>query len=69
MLGRRYDVDAVFEGVRIAGVHGSEDRCVHFDDKGHVADTTRIALAYRGETRTVQLDVAPGTIFVVDAAR
>lgn len=67
VLGRRYDTDAVFDGVSVIDVQGAAERNVQFDNKGHVHETTRITLGYRGEARTVQLDATPGTIFVVDA--
>lgn len=69
VLGRRYDTDAVFDGVSVVDVRGPAGRNVRFDAKGHVAGTTWITLGYRGESRTVRLEEAPGAIFVVDAAR
>lgn len=69
VLGRRYDADAVFDGVSVLGVHGPSGNAVQFDVKGHVPGATTVTLTYRSETRTVQLDAVPGTIFVVDAAK
>lgn len=69
VLGRRYDADAVFDGVAVLGVRGPTPDAVQFDTKGHVPATTTVTLSYRSETRTVQLDAVPGTIFVVDAGK
>lgn len=68
-LGRRYDVDAVFEGVRVQAVEGVNDRCVRFDPKGETKERLWITLEYRGETRTVEVGRGDGIALVVDAAR
>jgi Tfp pilus assembly protein FimT len=68
LVGRRYDVDAVFEGVRVHSIEGSIGRSVHFDARGATARDVWITLAYRGETRTVQVDPVAGVALVVDAA-
>jgi Tfp pilus assembly protein FimT len=67
--GRRYDVDAVFQGVRIHEVRGASGRAVHFDARGVTAIDVWVTLAYRGETRTVQIDHAAGIALLVDGAQ
>ncbi|MBI5364688.1 MAG: prepilin-type N-terminal cleavage/methylation domain-containing protein [Planctomycetes bacterium] len=67
--GRRYDADAVFEGVCIQGLRGADERFVRFDAKGVAAQAAWITLGYRGEARTVQVDVVAGVALVVDAGR
>jgi type II secretion system protein H len=71
--GRRYDADAVFEGVRVQEIHGARismpERSVVFDARGSIDHTMWITLAYRGETRTIELDARTGACVVADAAR
>lgn len=82
LTGRRYDIDAVFEGVAIARIEGAEvpsdpddpggeraRRSVRFDATGAITRSVWITLAYRGETRTVQVDAQVGNFFVADAVR
>lgn len=73
LTGRRYDVDAVFEGVRVQEIRGprasSRERTLVFDARGSAEHTAWITLAYRGETRTVELDAKTGACVVADAAR
>jgi len=68
-LGRRYDVDAVFEGVRVQAIEGTSSRSVRFDAKGETQEHLWITLAYRGETRTVEVERGEGIALVVDAVR
>lgn len=67
--GRRYGADAVFEGVCVQGLRGADERLVRFDAKGNAAQAAWITLGYRGETRTIQVDVVAGVALVVDASR
>ncbi|MFO1011900.1 MAG: GspH/FimT family protein [Planctomycetota bacterium] len=68
-LGRRYDVDAVFEGVSVQTVEGGTGRVVRFDAKGETREKVWITLGYRGETRTVEIERGDGVAVVVDAKR
>ena len=67
--GRRYDVDAVFQGVRIHEVRGASGRAVHFDAGGMTASDGWVTLSYRGEARTVHVDPAEGIALLVDGVQ
>ncbi len=59
----------MFEGVRVQAVEGTHTRSVRFDEKGETKERLWITLAYRGETRTVEVERGEGIALVVDATR
>lgn len=66
--GRRYDIDAVFEGVCIETVSGGDRRRLVFDATGSIARASRVVLSYASETRMVELQAGLGTIGIPDSA-
>lgn len=67
IVGRRYDADAVFQGVEV--VRPADAGAIRFDPRGNLERDARVTLAYRGETRLVQIDANAGVFFVADAQR
>jgi type II secretory pathway pseudopilin PulG len=63
---RRFEVDAIFEGVRIGHTTlGTRNRIV-FDAQGHPDADASITLVFRGEARTVLVRASDGTTVVAD---
>jgi hypothetical protein len=70
LFARRFDQDAVFEDVSIAGSTLSEPRRISFDGKGNVIGGGEVTLAFRGYQRSVEVDPLTGLIGVsVEATR
>lgn len=67
IVGRRYDADAVFQGVAVQ--RPTDGGSIRFDARGNLERDARVTLAYRGETRSVQIDANAGLFFVADALR
>lgn len=69
---RRYDVDAVFRGVKITRVdidNEQQDRSLHVDARGLFLHSATIELDYKGQRRTVFVDASNGMIEVDGSAR
>lgn len=63
---RRYEADAIFEGVKIGScVLGPEHRLV-FDARGRPTSNVSITIVYRGETRTVLVRKNDAVAYVAD---
>jgi Tfp pilus assembly protein FimT len=67
LVDRRYDANAVFEGVQVSRFAGLHERTIQFDAKGAVAADAWVTLEYRGESRTIEVDARAGVFFLTDA--
>ncbi len=67
LVSRRYSSDGVFEGVHVIRIDlGGTDR-IHFNDRGLVREGGTVLIAYRQETRTLQLDAGRGLTSLPDS--
>ena len=61
---RDYPRDAVFRGVRVLDCTVGEGRAMGYDIRGLARSRGEIVLGYNGETRTVHVEEATGTLSI-----
>ena len=66
---RRYEADAIFEGVRIGQCNLGPDHRLRFDARGRPVANASITVVYRGESRTVLVRTNDAVAFVADEPR
>ncbi|HED67143.1 MAG TPA: type II secretion system protein [Planctomycetes bacterium] len=62
---RRYSEDAVFRGVRILEANCGGDSILEYNAGGQALESARIVLAFRGETRTLELGRTNGRVRIL----
>lgn len=62
---RRYSIDAVFRGVRIASVELDGETALIFDERGEPTGPARITLEFDGDERTILLSPPYGEISIL----
>lgn len=62
---RRYSEDAIFRGVRVIEASCGGDRVLEYDKGGQALEKARIVLAFRGETRTLELARGSGRVTIL----
>lgn len=67
LLDRRFDCDAVFEGVRIERIDFPARDRVLFNESGAAVAPGVITITYRGEERRIEVEAGRGAICVLDA--
>lgn len=66
---RRYESDAIFEGVRIGPCRLGPDRRLLFDARGRPTTDASITVMFRGESRTVLVRRNDAVAYIADEAR
>jgi Tfp pilus assembly protein FimT len=66
---RRYDADAIFEGVKIGQCQLGPDHRLLFDARGRPTANASITVVYRGESRTVLVRTNDAVAFLADEPR
>jgi hypothetical protein len=64
--GRRYDADAVFEGVRIQSVQFENPSRVEFNPHGEAVEDGCVELSYESDVRTVRVERGRGLVYIPD---